>query len=353
MSPFSRREFLERGSLLSAALAASAGVSQADGEVSRVGAKKGVVNDRLRIAVVGLNGRGMSHVGGFATKRRDGTPSELNAVITHVCDCDEGVIGRAMRSIETDTGKAPTYVKDFRKLLDNKEIDIITIASPNHWHATMAVWAMQAGKDVYCEKPATHHVAEGRIMVDAAKKYNKIIQVGTQSRSNPGMRQAIEADHSGKIGKVDLAIGTCYKSRPSIGKVDGPQKPPASMDYDLWCGPAAVIQPHRKTTNGTVHYDWHWTWEYGNGDIGNQGVHEMDKARWGLNKHELPKSVVSVGGRFGYLDDGETPNTMVSLMDYGDCQLIFEVRGHRTAPYKGAMVGNIYIGDKGYVVCPN
>src|SRR5262249_23682105 len=150
--------------------------AKADDEVSKVGAKKDSANDQLRVAVVGVHGRGMSHVGGFAKK------NNLNTVITHVCDCDEGVIGRAMQSIERDTGKAPTFVKDFRKLLDNKEIDVIGIATPNHWHATMAVWAMQAGKDVYCEKPATHNVHEGRLMVEAAKKYNKIIQVGTQSR---------------------------------------------------------------------------------------------------------------------------------------------------------------------------
>jgi predicted dehydrogenase len=350
MSPFSRREFLERGAILSAAVAAGAN-ARADEPVAsaRVSGKAGMVNDRLRVAVVGLNGRGMSHVGGFATKKRDGSPSELNAVITHVCDCDEGVIGKAMSAVEKDSGKAPTFVKDFRKLLDNKEIDVITIATPNHWHSLMAVWAMQAGKDVYCEKPASHNVHEGRLMVDAVAKYNRICQVGTQSRSNPGMRQAIEAVHSGRIGKVDLAYGTCYKSRPSIGKVDHDTAPPKTMDYDLWCGPAAVLPPHRKS----VHYDWHWIWEYGCGDIGNQGVHEMDKARWGLNKNELPKSVVSVGGRVGYVDDGETPNTLLSLFDYGDSHLIFEVRGHKTGNYKGSMVGNIYFGDKGYVVCPN
>jgi predicted dehydrogenase len=349
MSPFSRREFLERGAILSAALAAGAGTARADKKAVE-DVKKDSANDRLRVAIVGLHGRGMSHVEGFAqTDSRTGAPHNYNAVITHVCDCDEGVIGRAMTAVEKDAGKAPTYVKDFRKLLDNKDIDIITIASPNHWHATMAVWAMQAGKDVYCEKPATHNVHEGRIMVEAAKKYNRICQVGTQSRSNPGMRQAIEAVHTGRIGKVDLAYGTCYKSRKSIGKVEKDQDPPKTMDYDLWCGPAAVLQPHRKS----VHYDWHWIWEYGCGDIGNQGVHEMDKARWGLNKKELPKSVVSIGGRVGYVDDGETPNTLLSLFDYGDCHLIFEVRGLDTKSYKGAMVGNIWFGDKGYVVCPS
>jgi predicted dehydrogenase len=320
--------------------------------VSKV-AKKGMAIDKLRVAVVGVHGRGKDHVRGYAPKNRDGSPRDTNTVITHICDCDEAVIGPAMRQVEKDHGKAPTYVKDIRKLLDDKEIDVISVAMPNHWHALAAVWAMQAGKDVYCEKPATHNVHEGRLMVDAARKYNKIIQIGTQSRSNPGMRQSIEAIHSGRIGKVDLAYGTCYKRRQSIGKVDKDQAPPKTMDYDLWCGPAAVLPPHRKTSNGTVHYDWHWIWEYGCGDLGNQGVHEMDKARWGLNKKEMPKSVVSVGGRFGYVDDGQTPNTQLALFDYGDCHMIFEVRGLVTGKYMGAMVGNIWFGDKGYVVCPN
>jgi predicted dehydrogenase len=192
-------------------------------------------------------------------------------------------------------------------------------------------------------------------MLAAARKYNRICQVGTQSRSNPGMRDAIAAVHGGKIGKVDLAIGLCYKPRGSIGKVDGPQKPPATMDYDLWCGPAPADPPRRNTkANGTVHYDWHWIWHYGNGDLGNQGVHEMDKARWGLNRKGLPNSVVSAGGRFGYVDDGETANTQLALFDYGgDAKLIFEVRGLKTDRYKGVGVGNIWVGSEGMVVCPD
>jgi hypothetical protein len=152
---------------------------------------------------------------------------------------------------------------------------------------------------------------------------------------------------------VSLAYGTCYKSRKSIGKVSGPQEPPKTMDYDLWCGPAPLAPPHRKTTFGTVHYDWHWFWDYGNGDFGNQGVHEADKARWGLNLPGLPTGVVSVGGRFGYADDGETPNTQLCLYDYPGAHLLFEVRGLDTKDYKGTKVGNIWFGDKGYVVCPS
>jgi hypothetical protein len=170
------------------------------------------------------------------------------------------------------------------------------------------------------------------------------------------MRDAIAYIRGGKLGKVDLAIGLCYKSRNSIGDTGlkmGEQKPPATMDYDLWCGPAPLVMPKRKTNNGTVHYDWHWFWATGNGDLGNQGVHEMDKARWGLGKTTMPSSVMSLGGRFGYVDDGETANTQLCLFDYGAEQMIFEVRGLKTTDYKGAKVGNIWVGTDGYVVCPN
>lgn len=344
MSPFSRREFLERSALFSAA--AAVGVS-ADNGSARAAEKaavaaKGSANDRLRVAVVGVRGRGMSHVAGYLGKN--------NCEIVAVCDCDEGSIGKAMESITKVQGEAPKYVKDFRKLIEDKNIDIISAATPNHWHALMAVWAMRSGKDVYVEKPATHNVREGRIMAETMAKTGRICQVGTQSRSNPGMREAIAYIHAGKIGKVDLAYGTCYKPRKSIGKVESATAPPKTMDYDLWTGPAHLLPVKRKS----LHYDWHWIWEYGNGDFGNQGVHEVDKARWGLNVPGLPSGVVTVGGRFGYIDDGETPNTELSLYDYGNNKhLIFEVRGLDTKDYMGAKVGNIWFGSEGYVVCPN
>jgi predicted dehydrogenase len=346
MDVFSRREFLNRSALISAAAAAmGAGAVAAQDRPASVRAN--TREDRLRVAVVGVRSRGMSAVNGFLSKN-------LNCEITTICDCDEGVIGAAMKRVEGAQGKAPKFEKDIRKVVADKEIDIISIATPNHWHALMAVWAMENGKDVYCEKPASHNVREGAIMTAAARKYKKICQVGTQSRSNPGMRDAIAYVQSGKIGKVDLAIGLCYKPRPSIGKVDGEQKPPATMDYDLWCGPAPLKMPRRNVgKNGTVHYDWHWIWDFGNGDLGNQGVHEMDKARWGLGKTTMPNAAFSLGGRFGYVDDGETANTQLCVYDYGAEKLIFEVRGLPTDGYKGAKVGNIFVGPDGYVVCPN
>ena len=336
MSPFQRREFLQRSALLSAGLAAGTVATAAPDTAT----KKGSANERLRVAVVGVKGRGMSHVGGFNGVN--------NCEIATVCDCDESVIGSAMKKITEVRGEAPKYEKDIRKVLDDKSIDIIAIATPNHWHSLAAVWAMRAGKDVYVEKPVSHNVREGRLVVEAARKYGKICQTGTQSRSTTGMREAQAYIHAGKIGKVSLAYGTCYKPRGSIGKVTGEQPIPKGLDYDLWCGPA----PKLPLMRSKLHYDWHWTWAYGNGDLGNQGIHEMDKARWGLGKMELPKSVVSVGGRFGYVDDGETANTQLSLFDYDDAQLIFEVRGLKTDKYKGSLVGNIFFGSEGYVVCP-
>ncbi len=348
---FNRRSFLSQAawSTIAAATANSRNISvQAEDkpEPKKVGA-----SDKLRVAVVGVRGRGMSHVGGFNGAN--------GCEIVAICDCDESVIGKAMSAVEDKTKQKPAFVKDFRKLIEDKNIDIISIATPNHWHALMAVWAMAAGKDVYVEKPVSHNVIEGARIIEAARKYKRICQTGTQSRSNPGMRDSIKAIHDGKIGKVSLAYATCYKRRGTIGKVTEEQPIPKGCDYDLWCGPAKKLPLMRKA----LHYDWHWTWEYGNGDLGNQGIHEMDKARWGLGKSEMPKSVFSCGGRFGYIDDGETANTQLCVFDYGDSQLIFDVRGLAASnPYptklvkgdKGSnFVGNIWFGEKGMVVCPS
>jgi predicted dehydrogenase len=340
----SRRDFLIDSTLGAAALAvAGTPAVRAAEKVT----KKADSSDTLHVAVVGVHGRGMAHVGGFLNKN-------LSTVITHVCDCDSGVIGKAMSAVEKSQGHAPKFEQDFRKLLNDKTIDIISIATPNHWHSLMAIWAMQAGKDVYVEKPVSHNISEGRRVVEAARKYNRICQAGTQCRSMTGTRAAMALLRNGKLGKITLARGLCYKSRPSIGKVKGEQEPPSTMDYDLWCGPAPLKKPHhRSAVFGTVHYDWHWFWDYGNGDLGNQGIHQMDVARWGLGKNELAKSVVSVGGRFGYVDDGETPNTQICVFDYGDSELIFEVRGLPTKHLVGARVGNVFYGSKGYLVCPS
>jgi predicted dehydrogenase len=350
MNFMNRRDFLNHSAVISAAMTALGTVPTTYGQ-EKTTEKPVSANEKLRVAVVGVNGRGMSHVGGFANNH--------GCEIVTVCDCDEAVIGKAMETIEKKQGAQPKYEKDIRKVVEDKNIDIIAIATPNHWHALAAVWAMQNGKDVYLEKPVSHNVHEGRIIAEVARQTKKICQCGTQSRSNPGMRDSIKWIHDGKIGKVSLGYATCYKRRGSIGKVEKESPIPGKIDYDLWCGPAPVL-PLMRTK---LHYDWHWTWAYGNGDLGNQGIHEMDKARWGLNKQDFPKSVVSLGGRFGYVDDGETANTQLCLYDYGDCQLIFEVRGlASSSPFPGPLgggkhgsnfVGNIWYGSEGIVVCPS
>jgi predicted dehydrogenase len=270
--------------------------------------------------------------------------------VATICDLDEAAAAKAIKAIQEKTGKAPAFQRDVRKVMDDRSIDVVTVATPNHWHSLMAVWAIQAGKDVYLEKPVSHNVHEGRVVVELARKHQRIVQTGSQSRSNPGMRQFIEYVQSGKLGKVTLARALCYKRRESIGKVAAPLPPPPGIDYDLWLGPAPARADVPRTK---FHYDWHWQWDYGNGDIGNQGAHEMDKARWGLGKSTLPRAVTCIGGRYGYEDDGQTPNTQLAYYDYGDAQLVFEVRGLETQDLQGAKVGNIFYGSEGYAVSTN
>src|SRR5579883_33814 len=351
MRSINRRDFLHDSAILTALAGAGLGSESLAAETNA--AKKNQVNDQLRVAVVGVHGRGREHIHGFVGKN--------NCIVTTICDVDSAVIGKAMKDAETQQKKMPRYEQDIRKVVEDKDIDIISIATPNHWHALAAIWAMQNGKDVYVEKPVSHNVSEGRRIVEVARKTNRICQAGTQSRSSKGMREAMAFLHAGKLGKIRLARGLCYKLRPSIGKVDSPQPIPKTVNYDLWCGPAPMEPLMRKK----LHYDWHWVWNTGNGDLGNQGIHEMDKARWGLNKHELAKSVISVGGRFGYVDDGQTANTQICVYDYGDCELVFEVRGLTSkSPYPGKespkddgkpknFVGNVFYGKEGVLVCPN
>jgi predicted dehydrogenase len=331
MHSINRRDFLHNAALLSAALA---GKSAAAPAVARK--DKG---DTLRVAVVGVRSRGGAHVDNFANRH--------GCLVTTICDADSAVIGKAMQIATRAQGREPRFVQDVRKVVEDKDIDIVSIATPNHWHSLMAIWALQNGKDVYVEKPVSHNVSEGRRLVEVARKYGRICQAGTQSRTHKGIRDAIAYLRAGKLGKVQVARALCYNRRESIGKVNGPQPIPKTVDYNLWCGPA----PDGPVLRKSFHYDWHWQWDYGNGDLGNQGIHQMDVARWGLGKKELSNSVFSIGGRFGYNDDGETANTQICVFDYGDSELIFEVRNLPTRDYKGATVGNVFHCSDGYLVC--
>ncbi|XZE36280.1 Gfo/Idh/MocA family protein [Pirellulaceae bacterium SH501] len=336
--PNSRREFLERSMLTTAALLAAQSRLSSQAVAQDNQSPSVSPNEQIHVAVIGGGGRGQSHIGGFAGKK--------GTIVTHICDCDEKAGQRSCDSAaEKQGGMRPTWVKDLRKLFDDKSIHAVSIATPNHWHSLGAIWAVQAGKDVYVEKPVSHNVLEGRRLVQAARKHNRIVQTGTQSRSNPGMRAAMDFIHSGGIGEVSVARGLCYKRRNSIGP-KGVYEVPKEVDYDLWSGPAPILPLTRKQ----FHYDWHWQWAYGNGDLGNQGIHQMDLCRWALNVNKLCDKTFSLGGRFGYEDAGETANTQLVIHDYGDKQLAFEVRGLKTNDYKGVNVGIIVEGTKGYLV---
>jgi len=280
-----RRQFLE-DSMLAAASAAMVG------STSRLLAQDDVpesksANERLNVAVVGVKGRGGSHIGAFAGRK--------DTVITYVVDCDSQIGENRLNEIEKRQGVRPKLVQDLREALEDQILDIVTVATPNYTHSILAIWAMQAGKDVYVEKPVSHNVSEGRRAVEAARKYKRICQTGTQCRSNPGMIELIEYVRSGKIGEVKVARGLCYKPRGSIGP-KGNYEIPSNINYDIWSGPAPILPLTRKS----LHYDWHWIWAYGNGDLGNQGIHQMDVARWFLGEPALAPRVISIGGRLGY-----------------------------------------------------
>jgi predicted dehydrogenase len=328
--------------------------------------------DTVNVAVVGFGGRGGSHISGYRALSKEGVR------VAALCDVDRRVLDKGVSGFK-DEKLQPTGYTDIRKLLENKDVDAISIATPNHWHSLATIWGIQAGKDVYVEKPVSHNVWEGRQMVNAARKYNKIVQTGTQCRSSrTGIYEAVQWVQAGNLGKINLSRGLCYKRRASIGKWDAPDEAPAdsgksdskkkgkgggvngipdTVDYNLWCGPAPMQEPlHRQK----LHYDWHWIWSYGNGDLGNQGIHQMDIARWFLGEMELSPRVWSVGGRLGYVDDGETANTQILYHDYAKAPLIFEVRGLPSSKeskdmdkLKGAGVGVIVECEGGYVVVPS
>ncbi len=329
MSQMNRRSFLKRS------LAAAGGV-YAIGGTDVLGRVLGA-NETVRVGVAGLNGRGESHVSEFAKMK--------GVEVVYLIDPDTRTFGKRTKQVEERGGRRPQCVQDIRKAIEDKNLDAVSVATTNHWHSLITIWACQAGKDVYVEKPLSHNLHEGRVAVEAARKFNRIVQHGTQSRSSERKARVAALIKSGKLGKLLVSRGLCYKPRGSIG-VRPPSPPPSEVDFDLWLGPAPE-QPHHANL---VHYNWHWFWDFGNGDIGNQGVHEMDIARWAIPGATLPKSVIGLGGRFGYVDQGETPNTQIALFDFGETQLIFEVRGLKTEGLHGEKVGNIFHLEEGTII---
>jgi predicted dehydrogenase len=311
MEPTSRRHFFY-----------SAGMALSALQATRVmGA-----NERVHVAVIGLGGRGKAHMNAY---------SQLpEAQIVALCDVDQAALERGQALVEKNIQSKPKGYADMLDVFADKNVDAVSMPLPNHWHALATIRACQAGKDVYVEKPACHNVFEGQRMIDAARKYNRMVQIGSQSRSTAHKMKAMQLLHEGVIGKVYLAKGLCFKRRKSIGHKPDSQVPPG-VDWDKFLGPA----PMRAFNELRFKYNWHWFWDTGNGDIGNQGIHEMDIARWGLGKPGLPKSVVSTGGKYIYQDDQETPNTQIATFDYGDAELMFEVRGILTGS-EGGLAGN-------------
>jgi len=309
MKRITRRDFMKRS------VAVGAGLTLAP--FSRV---RGA-NDDIRVAVAGIRGRGGSHIGNF---------DKMSGVrVVALCDVDKKVLESRAKPFKDRNEKVDTYV-DVRKLLDDKNIDALSIATTNHWHSLMTIWACQAGKDVYVEKPCSHNVFEGRKCVEAAEKYKRIVQHGTQSRSSSGWARQAAAIASGKYGKLLVSKAYASKVRWSIG-FRPIEEPPEHVDFNIWLGPARK-QPYH---GNLVHYNWHWFWDFGNGEIGNQGVHQMDIARWGIPGGKLPKSVISMGGRWvnstpdhpPFTDQAQTPNCQLTIMDFGGPLLVFEVIG--------------------------
>ncbi|MFN4147250.1 MAG: Gfo/Idh/MocA family protein [Runella sp.] len=295
-------------------------------------------NDRLRIAVLGVNGRGNDHIAGFQKLE--------NVEVATLCDVDLVVAQKIANNFEQKYNKKVAIQQDLRRVYEDKDIDAVSIATPNHWHALATIWACQAGKDVYVEKPACHNIFEGKKLIEAANKYNRIVQHGVQLRSSVAIQEAVKHLHDGLIGNVYMARALIYKWRPDIG--NHPTSPvPEGLDWNLWQGPAQ----ERAFSKNYVHYNWHWFWDYGNGDIGNQGIHETDLAMWGLQVG-LPEEITSAGGKFLWNDCKETPETLSSTYIYPKQKKIIEVevRPWMTNKEDGVEVGNLFYGDKGYMV---
>src|SRR5947208_10032817 len=279
-------------------------------------------NDKVRVAVIGLGST--TAVGGVGGRGHQLIPrirEVPGARIVALCDVDQAHLDREAQPFKDRSEEVATY-RDLRRVLDDKGIDAVVIALPNHWHALATVWACQAGKDVYVEKPFAHDLWEGRQLVAAARKYGRMVQVGTQNRSSAFLRRVFDRLKGGELGAIRFAHALVYRARDGIGTVDAPTPPPSTLDYDLWCGPA----PRKPLMRKQLHYEWHWFWDTGNGEMGNNGIHVMDVCRWALKQDQPPPRAMSIGGRFGFNDCGETANTQIALMDYRPAPLICEVR---------------------------
>lgn len=328
-----RRRFFEESMIAAAALAAGSSGRPA---LAR-GPGRASPNDTIRHAVIGCRIRGRVHADQFA--RLEGVE------VSHVCDPDRRLADELAASVEMRQGRRPKAVQDLRAVLDDPSVDTVSIAAPNHWHALAAIWAMQAGKDVYVEKPVSHNVSEGRRTVQVSEKTGRLCQAGTQNRSRGDLAAAAEYIRSGKLGEVTFARTIIYGRRGGIGP-RGTYEVPPEVDYNLFMGPA----PCEPLSRPELHYDWHWDWDTGNGELGNNNIHYVDICRWLMGLEGLGDAVHSVGGRLGYEDAGETPNTQMVVHTFGPATIVQEVRGLESDPFSEAFeAGSIVHGTEGFI----
>ena len=329
-----RRSFIKTsGAVTAGALAGSRLLGRTFGKDSP--------NDTVQVAVTGIRSRGMDHCRALA--------QIPNVRIATLCDIDQRLLPGAVAEVEKLTGHRPSTATEYRKVLEDPDIDAVTIATPNHWHALQTIWACQAGKDVYVEKPVSHTILEGRRMVEAARKYNRVVQTGTQSRSSPATLRAIDYMNKGGMGDIYMAKGLCLKPRGSIGHTLDSDIP-EGVDWDTFLGPA----PFRPFNENRFHYKWHWFWDTGNGDFGNQGIHQADIGRWVLNKSTHPLRIQGFGNFFVWDSDQETPNIQHLEFEYEDGRILqFEVRGLGTNEEGGIRIGDLVFGSKGWMSITN
>lgn len=356
MNRISRRGFLKRSAAVSAGAWAGTGLGRAPW-LRAAGS-----NDAVRVGVVGVGSR--VKAGGMGRNEVRHFRGIPGVRVVALCDVDSANLGPEVELLRKANEPVAAY-SDVRELLESKEVDAIVVTTPNHWHALVTIWACQAGKDVYVQKPASYNIFEGRQMVSAARKYGRIVQCPNGSRSRNGGAEALQYVREGNLGKVLSVRGLRFGPRGSIGKVGGPQPVPATVDYDLWSGPAPIAELARQN----LHYDWHWNWLYGNGELGNWGIHLLDGCRMAAGGG-LPRHVISIGGRFGYEDDGQTPNTQIIYYDYEPAPVVFELRGlpkdrsflekgavgkdswgkDAMDTYRGISVGKVIHCENGYIV---
>jgi len=326
-----RRGFIKKTAVVSAGLAAGApAYIQGYAQVQP--------SDKINVGVVGIRSRGKNHIENFIRIK--------DSRVISICDADENLFARTIAEIEKLGGEKPGTYVDFRKMLDDKNIDAVSIATPGYWHALQTTWACQAGKDVYVEKPISYNILEGRKMVDAARKYNRIVQAGMQRRANRGFQKAVRLLQEGIIGDIYMGRGTVYRHRASIGRVEN-SPVPAGVNWDLYRGPAPMI-PFNKNH---FHYNWHWYWDTSTSEFGNNGIHVMDRIRIAMKINNHPSVISCSGGFYGWDSDQEIPNLQIATFEYDDGKILeLEVRSLFTPGEEGSM---LLLGTKGYALLGN